>query len=154
MLDVVRQIAGGALLALGMMLVWHAAGLAYDRWKQPRTTMRRMPRDIVIASRPQPPVVVELIGEKYECKAPKKSLILAVMMKLRVGGADPQGMQDMFGVLLRKMFGKEIAPSVQARLDDEDDELDFDHIMELANALIGAATPDPTTSSSDSLPTP
>lgn len=115
------------------------------------STIRRMaPKEIIIAGAPAPLVPVMLVDKKYQARAPKKSLLLAMMMKLRAGGSDPEELEKTMGILLRKMFGKEIAPEVQARLDDENDDLDIDHIMMLANKLIEASTADPTGSASAS----
>lgn len=120
-----------------------------------RTTMRRMAQNnIVITSKVGPPVVVELVGQNYHARAPKKALLLATMMKLKVGGDDPAGLDHLFDVILGKMFGKETGAKVKARMYAEDDDLDIDHIMELANKLMGVAAGNPTGSSSGSPTTP
>lgn len=107
-----------------------------------------MSKPIVITSAPAQKLVVDLVGVKYEARAPKKSLLLALLMKLRSSGGAVEGLQEMIEAILKKMLSPEDAASVVERLADGEDDLDIDHVVELASALLAAATGNPTTSSS------
>lgn len=110
-----------------------------------------MSDNINIKADPPRKVVVGLVGIKYTATVPKKMLALSLMMRVKNAGNDPQMMSEAIDALLLKMFGKEVAPTVRTRLENEEDALDIDHVMDLMNALISLGTGgDPTTSPSDS----
>lgn len=131
-----RQLVGVALTIIGLAAVVNGV----------RSTMRRMV-NLNIVAKPQKWFPVELVGVPYEAKAPKKALALMLMMKVRNAENDPTQMVEIIDQLVNRMFGAEVAPAVKARLEDEDDDLDIDHLMKLMEALISAVAEDPTTSS-------
>lgn len=135
-------------MALGQAVGWLATGLGTAMVLYGlRSTMRRManPNTLSIAAQPKKKWPVELIGVKYEVNVPKKALAMALMMRVKQAGNDPELVSASFDVLITKMFGKEGAPAIHARLEDEDDDLDIDHLMELMGALLEVSAGDPTT---------
>jgi len=109
-----------------------------------RSTLRIM-ADINITAAPEKWFPATVVGTDYRVKAPKKALALALMMRLKNAGENPELMGQAIDVMTAKMFGKEVAPSIKDRLNDEDDDLDIDHLMALMNALIEKVSGDPTT---------
>lgn len=104
--------------------------------------LRRMD-NIEIVAQPQKSLPVTLLGVDYTVRAPKKVGALALMMRLKNAGINPELMSDTINSLVKKMFGAEVAPAVMARLEDEEDDLDIDHLMMLMNALIERVSGDP-----------
>lgn len=101
---------------------------------------------ITVKGTPKKAMLVSLVGVDYEAFAPKRMLALTLMTRFSQAGKDPALMGETIEAIVIKMFGKTVAPAVMDRLNDEDDDLDFDHIMQLMNAMIEiAAEGDPTT---------
>lgn len=120
-----------------------------------RSTMRRMATvgtgqkgigpTLTIAAQHKRRFPVNVVGVDYVASAPKKALALSLMMRVKIAGDDPAMMNDAINALIKVMFGADHIEGIQARLADEGDELDIDHLMLLMNKLIEAATGDPTT---------
>ena len=98
---------------------------------------------IRISAKPKKPVSVNLVGVDYMIKPPKTALLLAISRHSAKENNDPGAISRDFDVILKLMFGKQ-AEAVQKRLDDPDDELDFDHIFEAVEAVTEDGTGNPT----------
>lgn len=106
-----------------------------------RSTIRPMADSIDIKATPQKKVQVKLLGVDYLVKVPKKAAALQLMMRVKNAGDDPQMSSDAIDDLIIRMFGKEHLADVRRRLyEDDEDDLDIDHLMELMKALIEYAT--------------
>jgi hypothetical protein len=106
--------------------------------------MRRVDNIDIVAA-PKKQFQVKLVGVDYMATAPKKALALSLLMRVKNAGNDPEMMDDAITSLIIKMLGREHVEAVQARLADEEDDLDIDHLMVLMNKLIEAVSADPTT---------
>lgn len=122
-----------------------------------RVTIHAM-ADIVINASPSKLYDVELVGVEYKVRAPKMA-VLATVAKTIGGSKGKKGKQGEGAVntlrhledLVKIMF-KADASAVLKRLEDPEDDLDYQHIMDTAEALIEAATGNPTSSQPDSTP--
>jgi hypothetical protein len=110
--------------------------------------------EIVITAEPLDLIPVSLVGVTYQIKPPKSSLALKLAVRAKTAEDDPSLMMEAIDEWVDKAFGKEEAENVRARLDDEDDVLDFPHIMALMEAVIERTTGNPTSSSSGSPSSP
>lgn len=104
-----------------------------------------MVAQIIINAQPRKPVEVAMVGVEYKVKPPKMS-VLAIVAKAAAAQEGPAG--DSMKVLdhienLVKLMFKAQATGVMKRLDDPDDELDYQHIIETAEAVIEAGTGNP-----------
>lgn len=104
--------------------------------------------DIVINASPSKAFSVDLVGIEYAVRPPKMA-VLAVVAKAAAqksdGGATIKHIEDLVKIMFKKS-----ATEVLARLADSDDELDYQQIMDTAEAVIEAATGNPTSSPQDS----
>lgn len=99
---------------------------------------------IVIAAEPRAKLPVTLVGVEYKVKPPKMSVLAVVAKAAAKGTEDAEAMITHVETLVKLMFGKDEAPKVMARLSDEDDDLDYLHIMKCAEAVMEETTGDPT----------
>lgn len=108
--------------------------------------------DIVINASPSKTLSVELVGVEYMVKPPKMA-VLAVIAKAagNKGKGDGQSTIAHIENLVKIMF-KSSAERVLERLADPLDELDYQDIMNTAEAVIEANTGNPTSSPKDSTP--
>lgn len=104
---------------------------------------------IVISAEAPQPVDVELVGEHYLAHPPKEAQSVALGIQLQ-RNQDPEEMMKGVNSLVITIFGKKVAKAVMKRLENPEDPMDLTHIMLLMNALLKQASPNPTTSPSDS----
>lgn len=99
--------------------------------------------DIVINASPAKIFDVELVGFEYKVRAPKMSVLAVVASaagkKGKKGGDSIKHLDDMVKI----MFPQD-HEAIAARLADPEDALDYQHVMDLAEQLIEAATGNPT----------
>ena len=88
-------------------------------------------------------IPVELVGQSYQVKPPKMSVLAVVAKAAAAGTDDAAAMIKHVEDLVKLMFGKE-APAVMARLGDQEDDLDYAHVMKCAEAVMEEQTGDPT----------
>lgn len=100
---------------------------------------------ISISATPKKPIAVDVLGTTYMVKPPKSSLLMAIAKHSSSDAAkrDPQALQRDLDTIVTIMFGKS-ADAIQKRLADPEDDLDIDHIFEVAEAVTEEATGDPT----------
>lgn len=99
---------------------------------------------IVIQAESRAKIPVELVGKTYQVKPPKMSLLAVVAKAASKGAEDASSMVGHIETLTKLMFGKEGAKEIMKRLADEEDDLDFSHIMKCAEAVMEEQTGDPT----------
>jgi hypothetical protein len=99
---------------------------------------------IDIQAEPRAKIPVNLVGQTYQVKPPKMSVLAVVAKAAAKGTEDAEAMITHVATLVKLMFGKDVAPTVLARLEDEDDDLDYLHIMKCAEAVMEEQTGDPT----------
>lgn len=88
-------------------------------------------------------IKVHLVGEDYTIVPPKSS----TMLKMALGAgdqADPKAQWALLENWVLKAFGEDEGNLVLDRLEDEDDDLDVDHLEELIEAVMERATRNPT----------
>jgi len=100
--------------------------------------------DLIISAEPRKTLEVDLVGQTYKVTAPKAALGLKIAIRAKQSGDDPGLMMDAVEEWVVKAFGKSAAKKVLARVDDENDDLDIQHLMKLMEAVIEATTGDPT----------
>lgn len=97
--------------------------------------------DIVIKASPNKPVLVDLVGIEYKVKPPKMSLLAVVAKAAAAQGKENEGgtkVIEHVENLVKLMFGASAA-KVLARLEDAADDLDYQQIMDTAEAVIEAS---------------
>jgi hypothetical protein len=103
---------------------------------------------IHISATPKKPVGVDLLGTVYQVKTPKTALLLAISRHSGKKGdkssGDAEKMGRDFDTIIQLMFGAKVAPQIQERLEDPEDDLDLDHIFEIIDKLTEEATGNPT----------
>jgi hypothetical protein len=106
-----------------------------------------MVENMNVAALPRKVFTVDLVGVEYQARAPKKAKALALMMQGKNAEAseDPTLMNAVIDSVVISMLGRDFIEPIHARLEDDDDQLDIDHLFQLMNKLIAAATGDPTT---------
>jgi hypothetical protein len=106
------------------------------------------PALISIAAAERTPILVDLVGTRYQVTPPKSAIALRLAVTAKTSGDDPQAMLDVLDMWLVAAMGKSTAKKIRARMDDPADALDFEHLMKLVEAVTSAAAGNPTTSSS------
>lgn len=111
--------------------------------------------DITISAEPRKTFVVDLVGKTYTIRAPKGSAAIALASRANFtskrgkgGGGDAAEIEGMLAMLRdwsRAAFGVKVAEEVLARLDDPEDDLDFQHLSDLMAKVSEASTGNPTT---------
>lgn len=104
---------------------------------------------IEISATPRKGIPVMLVGEKYTVRAPKGALGLRMSVAAQKADKDPAAMEKAMGTFIDTLFGKKEGSKVHKRLEDPEDDLDYDHIMDLVTQVMEQVTGNPTTSSSD-----
>lgn len=107
---------------------------------------------------PRPDEIEEVwLGDDgpYEFVTPKVAPLIAAMRKMRTMSEEEAGYSslDAQDRWMKKGFGPDQWARIQKRLDDEDDPLDFDHIMQVFEAIFETVTGRPPTSLGGSSPT-
>lgn len=98
---------------------------------------------IVIDVEPRSPLTVSLGGEEYLVTPPKSTIALALAARAQSAGSDPQKVREELDNWVRIAFGRKQAAKVAERLDDDEDDLDLPHIMDLMQKVAEATTSDP-----------
>lgn len=99
---------------------------------------------IVVEAKPRGTITVKLVGVEYQMTPPKSALALKLATKAKSIGEDPEKMMDLLSDWMDQGFTKPVAKKIMARMDDPEDEFDFQHIMELMKAVIERASANPT----------
>jgi hypothetical protein len=99
---------------------------------------------IVITADPREPIPVSLVDEEYLVTPPKSTIALALAARAKEAGDDAAKIRTELDSWVLMAFGKKQAAKIQARLEDNEDDLDLPHIMNLMQKLAEAVTPDPT----------
>lgn len=105
------------------------------------------PNMINITADPREPVPVTLVGMEYSIKPPKAALALKLAVRAKAAENDPGSMMEAVDQWIAIAFGKVGSKKIQARLESDEDDLDFPHIMQLMEALVEQTTGNPTSSS-------
>lgn len=101
--------------------------------------------DIQISIDPPKPITVDLGGTRYTVRPIKGALGIALGQRMKSVKGDAGKLRETVEHLVEMIFGKSEAPGVLSRLDDPEDALDFQHVLELMNALVERSTGSPTT---------
>jgi hypothetical protein len=110
-----------------------------------RRTLRRMSGPITIPVTKREPIDVTLGDKKYKVIPPKAAFAMKLAIQNKVFQDDPTQMLGLLDEWMKKAFGTKYA-AIQKRLDDDADELDITHIMQLLEQMMEVqADPDPTT---------
>lgn len=105
--------------------------------------------EIEVAEKPQvAPLRLLLAGEIYEFRVPKLYGLMSTVRGIQ-DSKGPKGMAEvaMFGKIEDWLFGamsKADAKRVRDRLEDQDDSLDVEHLVEVFQHLVKAASDRPT----------
>lgn len=129
---------GALKVAISFFAVPLAALYIWEHYMNPQINITADPRE---------KITICLVGVNYEVHPPKTALALKLAVRAKQAGDAPDLMMAAVDEWITKAFGKTEAKKVQARLENETDDLDFPHIMQLMEALIEQATGTPTTSS-------
>lgn len=103
-----------------------------------------MADEMKVESTPRKGIPVNLVGVDYTVRKPKAALGLRLAVAGKKADEDPENMMKAMDTLVLMVFGKKDAKAVDARLSDPEDDLDFEHLVELVQAL-GATGENPTT---------
>lgn len=98
---------------------------------------------IVINAEERAKQPVSLVGQDYMVRPPKMAVLAVVAKAAAKGTGDAAQMVGHVENLVKLMFGND-SKKVLARLENPEDDLDYTHIMECAEALIEETTEDPT----------
>lgn len=108
-------------------------------------------KSITIDAQPREQITVHLVGKPYLLTPPKGALGLTLAK--RATAAQASGDMDMiWGEIMgwvTMAVGETQATAIQKRLDDNEDDLDIVHIIDLMEKVIEAVTELPSSSSSD-----
>lgn len=105
-----------------------------------------MADSIVINASPSKPVAVTLVGVDYKVKPPKMAVLAAVAKvasQQKGKDADSSAVITHIENIVKLMFNRQAA-GVLRRLADPEDDLDYQQIMDTAEAVIEAQTGNPT----------
>ena len=101
---------------------------------------------LTIDAAPVKTVTVNLVGATYECTPPKGASTMNMALAAEEDGASSLRAElEVLEGWLEQAFGEEVAEEILERLEDPEDALDTPHIQKLMQALLSAATGDPTT---------
>jgi hypothetical protein len=90
------------------------------------------------------PITVNLIGHAYVAHPPKTLLAMKLAEGMD-GSSDPTFILGRLRKYLDLTFGKKEAGKIMDRLEDQEDELDVRHIMQLMEKITEVTTGTPTT---------
>lgn len=101
--------------------------------------------DITITAEPRKRIHVDLVGVGYDIVVPKAGFAMAMAQRARSGDDDAalSTLNDI-NEWMRRAF-RDRADEVFARLDDDDDDLDIQHITQLMQKSVEAGSDNPTT---------
>lgn len=89
---------------------------------------------------------VDLVGKKYNARAPKAAVALKIAELAKTDFAEhPEKVEELISTLVSSLFSKKDAASVAKRLQDPEDALDVEHLSQLSQAIGEAAADRPTT---------
>lgn len=108
-----------------------------------------MTKRIVVTAAPREPITVDLVGMEYLLDPPKSTYAIKLARRAKEAGDDTDAQWGIIEGWVTRAFGAKQGKKVLERLDDEDDDLDVPHIMNLIEQLAEVTTENPTTSSSD-----
>jgi hypothetical protein len=92
---------------------------------------------IVIEAEARETIPVTLVGVEYQITPPKWALAMKMAVQAKTTAKDdPTVMIETIYEWVDKAFGKTQAKKVRARLDDENDNLDFKHLMVLMEKIV------------------
>jgi hypothetical protein len=102
-----------------------------------------MAEKIVIRANARKRLPVELVGTDYRVKPPKMGVLAAILKTVSEKQAKEQGADILKHMdnLVKIMFGP-AATKVLARLADPEDDLDYQEIMDAAEAVMEAQDPE------------
>jgi hypothetical protein len=106
---------------------------------------------ITIDAAPREQITVHLVGKPYLLTPPKAALGITLAKKATAAQASGD-IDSIWGEImgwLTMAVGQKQATDIQARLDDNDDDLDVIHVIEVMEKVIEAVTDSPSSSSSD-----
>lgn len=106
-----------------------------------------MAENISITADPREKITVSLVGVEYEIFPPKAALGLKLAVRAKQHGDDPVTTLESVTEWVQKAFGKPGARDIEKRIEDEADDLDITHVMQLMNKVVELTTGNPTSSS-------
>jgi hypothetical protein len=102
---------------------------------------------VVISSPPRKELEIVLVGKAYTIKIPKVAVAMKLAVRAKTAGDDPTMMMQALDEWVARAFGPDGAKDIQSRLDDDEDDLDFPHMMMLMEKVLEAGSAgNPTTS--------
>lgn len=104
-------------------------------------------KHVAIVTEGRKKILISLIGVEYEITPPKTIVGLRMAIRAKAAADDPALMMEALDDWIVRAFGKVVAKTIQKRLESEDDDLDFQHITELMQAVVEQVTGNPTSSS-------
>ncbi|QDH93086.1 hypothetical protein QDA02_gp79 [Microbacterium phage Margaery] len=108
-------------------------------------------KSITIDAEPREQVTVHLVGKPYLLTPPKGALGLTLAKRAQEAEKS-QDIEMIWGEImgwLTMAVGETQAKAIQARLDDNDDDLDLIHVITVMEKVVEAVTELPSSSSSD-----
>lgn len=94
-------------------------------------------------------IKIELVGKNYTIRTPKTAAALIIARAMSSAGKDPQKILKAMEDWLKIVFGTETSKDILKRLEDPEDDLDFQDILETQTKIVSEMTGNPTTSSGD-----
>jgi hypothetical protein len=126
------------LAAYGAACLWKLA-LAY--YRDP------MVSHLSIVADPREKITISLVGVEYVITPPKASAALKMAIQAKGGDDDPAEYLAALTGWAQKAFGKATADKVMKRLDDDEDDLDLQHLTQLMEGVAELTAGNPTSSS-------
>lgn len=91
--------------------------------------------EIVVEATPREEIPLTLVGVKYTIVPPKSNFALKMAYQAKTSKDDPTQVVDSLFDWVRKAF-RDQADAVLARLDDDGDDLDIDHLTQLMQKVL------------------
>jgi hypothetical protein len=92
--------------------------------------------DLTIAVEPRKILTVDLGGTEYKVTPPKAALGLKLAVRGRNANDNPDLMMEALDEWMDKAFTKRVANTIRRRIEDETDDLDVTHVMQLMELVI------------------
>lgn len=110
-----------------------------------------MTKRISIQAKPREKITADLVGVEYLISPPKGAFSLALAERAQKSKAegDSTSIWNDVQSWLKKAVGDKQTKAIQKRLDDDDDDLDIMHIVDLMEQVVEVTTDNPTSSSPD-----
>lgn len=99
---------------------------------------------IVIDAKPRTQIPLSLVGQEYLVLPPKGSLGIKIAQRAQEANGDPMELWGIVESYIDIAFGKKQGKEIKKRLEDEDDDLDIAHLMQVIEKLTEFVTDDPT----------